>query len=120
MKKKIDLEKDIIDFIRLCNKHEVNYLVIGGYAVSIHGYPRSTKDIDVCIELSELNAVKMVEVIRDFGFSSLKFGANDFFKKNFITQIGFPSSLKLFQLSNNSCLCMLAYSTTNAKAFGGR
>ena len=55
MMKKINLEKDIIDFIKLCNDHEVKYLVIGGYAVSVHGYPRSTKDIDVCIEMSETN-----------------------------------------------------------------
>lgn len=48
-------------------------MVIGGYAVSIHGHPRSTKDIDVCIEMSETNASKMVRIIIDFGFSSLKF-----------------------------------------------
>lgn len=34
----INLEEDFLDFIVLCNKHEVKYLVIGGYAVSIHGY----------------------------------------------------------------------------------
>ncbi len=88
--KKINLEKDIIDFIKLCNEHNVKYLVVGGYAVSIHGYPRSTKDIDVCIELSEENALKMVEVIRDFGFSSLKLNKEDFLKKDSITQLGFP------------------------------
>ena len=87
---KINLEKDIIDFIELCNKHNIKYLVIGGYAVSIHGYPRSTKDIDVCIEMSEVNASKMVQVINDFGFGSLKLTKDDFLKKHFITQLGFP------------------------------
>jgi len=53
MKKQINLEKDFLDFIRLCNQYSVKYLVIGGYAVSIHGYPRSTKDMDVCIEISD-------------------------------------------------------------------
>ena len=90
MKKKINLEKDIIEFVELCNKHEVKYLVIGGYAVSIHGNPRSTKDIDVCIEMSEANALKMVQVINDFGFSSLKLNKEDFLKKDSITQLGFP------------------------------
>ena len=88
--KKINLEKDIIDFIKLCNEHNVKYLVIGGYAVSIHGYPRFTKDIDVCIEMSELNASKMFEVIKDFGFGSLKLKREDFLKKDLITQLGFP------------------------------
>lgn len=45
--KKLNLETDFIDFVNLCNKYEVMYLVIGGYAVSIHGYPRSTKDLDM-------------------------------------------------------------------------
>ncbi|MGN6249756.1 MAG: nucleotidyltransferase [Ginsengibacter sp.] len=88
--KKINVEKDILDFLELCNKYEVKYLVIGGYAVSIHGHPRSTKDIDVCIELSESNALKMVEVIKEFGFSSLKLKKEDFLKKDLITQLGFP------------------------------
>ena len=35
--RKIDLERDFLDFLELCNKHDVKYLVIGGYAVSIHG-----------------------------------------------------------------------------------
>lgn len=64
--KKLKLETDFIDFVNLCNKYEVEYLVIGGYAVSIHGYPRSTKDFDICIRISEGNAMKMVKVINDF------------------------------------------------------
>ena len=54
MNRGINLEKDFIDFLKFCNHHEVKYLVVGGYAVTIHGYPRSTKDI--CIELSDTNA----------------------------------------------------------------
>ena len=90
MNRKINLEKDIIDFLGLCNKHEIKYLVISGYAVSIHGYPRSTKDIDVCIEMSHMNASNMVQVIKDFGFGSLNLTKDDFLKKHFITQLGFP------------------------------
>jgi predicted nucleotidyltransferase len=89
MKKKFKLEIDFIDFLRLCNEHQVKYLVVGGYAVSIHGYPRYTKDLDVCIESSEENAEKMVDVINDFGLGSLKLAKEDFLKKNFITQLGY-------------------------------
>ncbi len=84
--KRLKLETDFTDFVKLCNKYEVEYLVIGGYAVSIHGYPRSTKDFDVCIRVSEENAKKMVEVIKDFGFGSLKLAKDDFLKRDFITQ----------------------------------
>ena len=86
--KRLKLENDFIDFVSLCNKHEVQYLVIGGYAVSIHGYPRYTKDLDICIKLSEENAKKMIAVIDEFGFASLKLTKEDFLKRDFITQLG--------------------------------
>jgi predicted nucleotidyltransferase len=86
--KKLKLETDFIDFLKLCNKYEVEYLVIGGYAVSIHGYPRSTKDLDLCIKISEANAKKMVYVINEFGFESLKLKEEDFSRRDFITQLG--------------------------------
>jgi hypothetical protein len=85
---KPNLENDFLDFVSLCNKYEVKYLVVGGYAVSIHGYPRSTKDLDICIKISGDNAEKMVRVIEDFGFSSLRLTKEDFLKKDFITQLG--------------------------------
>ncbi len=88
MMKEINLENDFVDFVKLCNQHNVKYLVIGGYAVSVHGYPRSTKDLDICIELSEQNAEKMVDVIADFGFASLELVKEDFLKANLIIQLG--------------------------------
>ena len=89
MKQKLKLETDFIDFVKLCNKYDVEYLVIGGYAVSIHGYPRSTKDLDICIKISEENSEKMVQVIKEFGFASLKLTKEDFLKSNFFTQLGY-------------------------------
>ncbi|MGN6493035.1 MAG: hypothetical protein ACTHLE_13635 [Agriterribacter sp.] len=89
MKERINLEADFLDFIALCNNHGVRYLIVGGYAVSVHGYPRSTKDMDICIERSEENATKMVRVIKDFGFDSLDISETDFLEKNFITQLGY-------------------------------
>jgi hypothetical protein len=50
------LSKDFKEFIELLNEHNVRYLVVGGYAVAFHGYPRYTKDLDVWIELSPENA----------------------------------------------------------------
>jgi predicted nucleotidyltransferase len=88
MKKPVNLERDFVDFVKLCNQHQLKYLVVGGYAVSIHGYPRSTKDLDICIELSDKNAEKMLKVLDDFGFGSLKLTKDDFLKTDFITQLG--------------------------------
>lgn len=47
------LNQDFKEFIELLNKNQVKYLVIGGYAVAIHGHPRYTKDIDIWVEIGE-------------------------------------------------------------------
>ncbi len=88
MKKKFKLEKDFLEFLETCNKHSLKYLVIGGYAVGIYGYPRYTKDLDVCIELSDENANKAVAVLDEFGLKSLGLTKEDFLKKDFIIQLG--------------------------------
>jgi len=46
------LQKDLREFIELLNSHDVRYLIVGGYAVAFHGYPRATGDIDFFIEIA--------------------------------------------------------------------
>ena len=46
------LHNDFADFLRLLNERKVRYLVVGGYAVAYHGYPRYTGDLDVFVEAS--------------------------------------------------------------------
>jgi hypothetical protein len=43
----INLPQDFKEFLKLLNAHRVKYLLIGGYAVAYHGYPRTTADMDV-------------------------------------------------------------------------
>jgi hypothetical protein len=54
---KIELHPDFKDFLKLLNSHNVRYLLVGGYAVGYHGYPRATGDMDIWIEISELNTI---------------------------------------------------------------
>ncbi|TZF86521.1 hypothetical protein FW774_02495 (plasmid) [Pedobacter sp. BS3] len=84
------LSPDFEDFIKLLNKYEVDYLIVGGYAMAFHGKPRYTGDLDIWIDISDANAEKMLLVIKDFGFSSLGFRKEDFLKENLINQIGYP------------------------------
>jgi hypothetical protein len=44
------LSRDFREFLESLNANSVRYLVVGGYAVALHGYPRYTKDLDVWIE----------------------------------------------------------------------
>ncbi len=84
------ISDDFEDFLKLLNQYKVEYLVVGGYAMAFHGKPRYTGDLDVWINISEDNSIKMVSVINDFGFGSVGFTVNDFSRPNLINQIGYP------------------------------
>ncbi|MEN9610219.1 MAG: hypothetical protein RLZZ628_1033 [Bacteroidota bacterium] len=83
------LDKDFKEFIELLNKYEVHYLVIGGYAVNFHGYPRYTKDIDFWIWLKDSNIQNLLRALSDFGFGSLGLTENDFKLASNIIQLGY-------------------------------
>jgi predicted nucleotidyltransferase len=84
------LEPDFEDFVSLLNKHQIDYMVVGGYALAFHGKPRHTGDLDIWIDISDVNSEKMCKVIDEFGMSSLGMQKEDFLKKGIITQIGYP------------------------------
>jgi hypothetical protein len=84
------LNQDFKEFIQSLNDNHVRYLVIGGYAVALHGYPRYTKDIDIWIDTSPGNAANMVKSLEQFGFGSLNLQAADFLVPEQIIQLGYP------------------------------
>jgi predicted nucleotidyltransferase len=84
------LAQDFEDFIKLLHKNEVDYLVVGGYALAFHGKPRHTGDLDIWINNSEANAEKLLLAIADFGLSSLGLTKSDFMQEGYVTQIGYP------------------------------
>ncbi len=82
------LPPDFKEFLRLLNSHEVEYLIIGGYAVNYHGYPRATGDIDIWMGTDAANAVKMAAVLREFGFSQA--GPELFMEPGKVVRMGLP------------------------------
>jgi len=58
------LNKDFREFIELLNSNDVRYLIVGGYALALHGHPRYTKDIDVWVWISEQNARNIVKYLQ--------------------------------------------------------
>jgi hypothetical protein len=72
------------------NSKEVEYLVIGGYAVGYHGYPRATGDMDVWISLNEKNALKIVNALKEFGFDIPELKKEMFLKEEKIIRMGVP------------------------------
>lgn len=72
------------------NAKQVEYLLVGGYAVNIHGYHRATGDMDIWIAVSAENSARMVEVFKDFGFGSLKLEQDALNRKDVMLSIGAP------------------------------
>ncbi len=83
-----NLEDDLREFIELLNALKVRYILVGGFAVAYHGYPRYTADIDLFIERSPENAQGIVNAIRQFGFGDLGLSTEDFLQEDQVIQLG--------------------------------
>ncbi len=59
--------QDFQDFIEALNTANVEYILVGGYAVILHGYIRSTADMDVWINKTQANYQKLKEAFYHFG-----------------------------------------------------
>jgi hypothetical protein len=91
------LNQDFKEFIESLNANQVRYLVVGGYAVAIHGHPRYTKDIDIWVEVSPENATNLMRALDQFGFGSLGLTPADFLEADQIIQLGNPPNrIELF------------------------
>ncbi len=86
----MNLNTDFKEFIASLNDNQVRYLLVGGYAVALHGYPRYTKDMDIWIELTLENAKQVVKALHQFGFGSLKLTPEDFLTPSQVIQLGYP------------------------------
>ena len=84
------INKDFKQFIELLNKNNVRYLVVDGYALAFHGFPRYTKDIDFWVWVNEENARNLVKTLEEFGFSSLDLKKDDFLSPGYVVQLGQP------------------------------
>ena len=86
----IQLPPDFKEFLQLLNAHNVKYLLIGGYAVGYHGYPRATVDMDIWIAIHPQNAQKVVAVLQEFGFDLPELNEELFLQKDKIIRMGVP------------------------------
>ena len=90
------LDENFKEFIRLLNANDVKYLVIGGFAVAYHGYPRYTKDIDFWIWANPDNADKLLQTVHDFGFGTLGLQKEDLLNETNVIQLGYePNRIDL-------------------------
>ena len=77
---------DFKELLKLLNAHQVKYLLIGGYAVGYHGYPRATADMDIWVAIDPQNAEKLGAVLVEFGFAVPELSPGLFLKEVGVTQ----------------------------------
>lgn len=89
-RKTMRLSPDHIALLSAFNEHNVQYLVIGGYAVGFHSEPRSTKDLDVFVRSNEENSVAVFRALASFGAPLSGLTPADFRDGTSYFQMGFP------------------------------
>jgi hypothetical protein len=82
------LPDDFRDFIAALNANDVRYLLIGGWAVGIHGHPRATKDIDFLVSADDANIDRLRRSLFDFGGPALD--VEDFRQPGNVFRMGRP------------------------------
>jgi predicted nucleotidyltransferase len=84
------LPSDFKEFLRLLSEKDVKYVIVGGYAVGYHGYPRSTGDMDVWVDSTEENADRLVQALKAFGFDVPKLDSDLFVDPDRVVRMGHP------------------------------
>jgi len=87
---KMEMDKDFNEFVELFITHDVQFLIIGGYALAAHGLPRATGDLDAWVWASDENALKIIAALNEFGFGDVGVTVSDFSREDSVVQLGYP------------------------------
>lgn len=82
--------RDWKEFVESLNANGVDYVIVGAIALSWHGYPRYTGDLDILIRPNPANAQKLLAVLSGFGFGGLNITESDLTSADCIIQLGYP------------------------------
>jgi len=82
------LNNDYKDMLLALSNRKAKFLLVGAYAMAVHGYPRSTMDIDLWIMPDPENSILVLQALEDFGAPSDNLTQSDLQKEGLIFQIG--------------------------------
>ena len=86
----MEVQQDFRDLLELFNKHKVDYIIVGAYALGFHGAPRYTGDLDIFVRPDPINAKSIMQALHEFGFGSVGLTEADFEEEGKVVQLGFP------------------------------
>ncbi|MCX2738903.1 nucleotidyltransferase domain-containing protein [Pontibacter anaerobius] len=86
----MELTQDFQEVIKQLNAAKAEYLIAGGFAVAVYGYPRYTGDIDIWINPTEDNAQKVLAVLYELGYDPQEVNLEDLTTEDVVVQLGYP------------------------------
>lgn len=84
------LTDDLREFLKSLTRNEVAFMLVGGYAVALHGFPRATADMDIWVSTEPANVERVLEAIRDFGFAPDADAATALRTPGKVLRMGYP------------------------------
>jgi hypothetical protein len=84
------MNQDFVDLLRAFIAADVRFLIVGAYALALHGRPRATGDLDVWVDATPDNATRVMRALRDFGAPADALSESDFAVPGTVYQIGVP------------------------------
>lgn len=84
------MHQDFLDLLRAFVDGNVRFLVVGAYALGVHGRPRATGDLDVWVDATPENAAQVMAALRQFGAPTAEVSASDFSRPGVVFQMGLP------------------------------
>ncbi len=84
------MNPDFVDLLRACLDADVRFLVVGAYALALHGRPRATEDLDIWVEPGPENAPRVMRALAEFGAPLADIAEADFTRPGVVYQIGVP------------------------------
>jgi hypothetical protein len=84
------MNPDFVDLLRAFVAADVRFLVVGAYALALHGRPRATGDLDVWVEATPDNAARVMRALHAFGAPTADIAEADFAREGVTYQIGLP------------------------------
>ena len=84
------MNPDFVDLLRAFADADVRFMIVGAYALAVHGRPRATGDLDVWIDATPQNAPRVVQALTAFGAPAAEITEGDFARPGVVYQIGVP------------------------------
>ncbi|MBY0493205.1 MAG: hypothetical protein K2Y23_03205 [Cyanobacteria bacterium] len=84
------MNQDFLDLLRALSAHDVRFMIVGAYALAVHGRPRATGDLDIWVDATADNAAGVIAALQEFGAPLTNVTAADFSRPGIVFQMGLP------------------------------